>query len=122
MNVLVVKKDGSVMTPRLTGTILSGVIRDSVLTLLRDEGRAVDERDIALAELREGILAGDVVEVFACGTAAAIVPIGRLVSPDFDVTVGEGEPGAVTMGVRERLMGIQYGRVEDSFGWMHRAS
>ncbi len=110
MNVLVVKQDGSVMTPRLTGTILSGVIRDSVLTLLRDEGRAVEERDIALAELREGILSGDVAEVFACGTAAAIVPIGRLVSPDFDVTVGEGEPGAVTMGVRERLMGIQYGR------------
>jgi branched-chain amino acid aminotransferase len=118
MNILIVMRDGSVATPRLTGTILEGVTRESVLALLRDEGREVEERDVALEELWAGIVSGEVAEVFACGTAAAIVPVGRLVSPAFDVTVADGEPGAVTMAVRERLLGIQYGRVEDLFGWM----
>jgi branched-chain amino acid aminotransferase len=118
MNILIVMRDGSVVTPRLTGTILEGVTRESVLAILRDEGRVVVERDVALEELRSGIESGAVAEVFACGTAAAIMPVGRLVSPAFDVAVSGGEPGAVAMAVRERLLGIQYGRVEDSFGWM----
>ncbi len=118
MNVVVVMADGSVATPRLTGTILEGITRDSVLALLRNEGRAVEERDISIEELRAGVANRTVAEVFACGTAAAIVPIGRLVSPDFELTVGDGEPGAETMRVRERLIGVQYGRVEDLFGWM----
>ena len=118
MNLMLVMRDGSVVTPRLTGTILAGVTRESLLVLLRDEGREVVERDVPLEELRAGIESGDVAEVFACGTAAVVVPVGRLVSPTFFVEVGDGEPGAVTMAVRERLLGIQYGRVEDSFGWM----
>ena len=118
MNLLVVMRDGSVVTPRLTGTILAGVTRESLLELLRDEGREVVERDLPLEELRDGVESGEVAEVFACGTAAVIVPVGRLVSPTFFVEVGDGGPGAVTMAVRERLVGIQYGRVEDSFGWM----
>jgi branched-chain amino acid aminotransferase len=118
MNIVIVMRDGSVVTPRLTGTILEGVTRESVLAMLRDEGADVVERDVALEELRAGIVSGEVAEVFACGTAAAIVPVGRLVSPAFDVSVSGGEPGAVTMAVRERLLGLQYGRVEDAFGWM----
>ncbi len=118
MNILIVKRDGSVVTPRLTGTILEGVTRESVLAMLRDEGSEVVERDVSLEELCDGIASGDVTEVFACGTAAVIVPVGRLVSPEFDLTVGDGEPGELTMAVRERLTGIQYGRVEDVFGWM----
>jgi len=118
MNLFAVMKDGSIITPRLTGTILEGITRDAVITLLRDAGHDVIERDIELEELRKGVSRGDVEEVFACGTAAVITPVGRLVAPDFDNTVGSGESGRVTMALRERLTGIQYGRVEDVHGWM----
>jgi len=120
MNVFVVMRDGSVLTPRLTGTILEGVTRASVLELLAADGRSVVERDITLEELREGISDGEVAEVFACGTAAVVTPLARLVAPDFDVTVGDGEAGEVTMALRGALTDIQYGRAEDRFGWMRR--
>jgi branched-chain amino acid aminotransferase len=118
MNVFAVFADGTVVTPRITGTILEGVTRDSIIDLLRDSGRTVMERDIELEELRAGVSRGSIVELFACGTAAVVTPVARLVSPDFDLTVGEGDPGDVTMSVRERLTGIQYGREPDSFHWM----
>ena len=120
MNLMVVRADGTVLTPGLEGTILPGVTRDSILTLLRDSGRAVEERDIALTEILEGIESGDVVELFACGTAAVVTPIGRLVSDDFDVTVGAGTPGPVGAEMLTRLTDIQYGRAEDVHGWLHR--
>jgi len=118
MNVFAIFADGTVVTPRITGTILEGVTRDSIIDLLRDSNREVVERDIELEELRAGISRGEIVELFACGTAAVITPVARLVSPDFDLTVGEGDPGQVTMSLRERLTGIQYGRRDDAFGWM----
>ena len=120
MNVFAVRGDGSVLTPRITGTILEGVTRASVIELLRAEGREVVERDISLAELREAIADGSVTEAFACGTAAVITPIARLVSPDHDTLVGDGGPGTVTMELRERLTDIQYGRADDVLGWMRR--
>ncbi|WP_062079344.1 branched-chain amino acid aminotransferase [Demequina globuliformis] len=118
MNVFAVRRDGTVWTPRVTGTILEGVTRASVIELLRAEGREVVERDISLEALREGISDGSVVELFACGTAAVITPIARLVSPDFDVLVGDGGPGTLTMHLRTVLTDIQYGRRDDQFGWM----
>lgn len=120
MNVFVVGADGSVSTPPLNGSILEGVTRSSVLTLLTEAGRTVHERPITLAEVRTGLEDGSVAEVFACGTAAVVTPVGRLASDDFDLTVGDGETGAVTAWVRDQLTGIQYGRTEDSHGWMHR--
>ncbi len=120
MNVFAVKKDGTLMTPRLTGTILEGVTRRSVLELLATEGRHVDERDITLEELRAGIEYGEITEVFACGTAAVVTPVARLKAPEFEVVVDDGEAGEVTMGLRQRLTDIQYGRGEDGFGWMER--
>lgn len=121
MNLVAVRADGSILTPRLTGTILPGVTRDSILTLLRDEGRAVEERDIALTELVEGIESGEIVELFACGTAAVVTPIARLVSDDLDVAVrGAGEGGSVADAVLARLTDLQYGRGEDTHGWMRR--
>ncbi len=120
MNVFAVRRDGSVWTPRITGTILEGVTRASVIELLRAAGREVVERDIALDELRAGIEDGSVVEAFACGTAAVVTPIARLVSPDFDVLVGDGGAGAVTSWLRETLTDIQYGRADDALGWMRR--
>jgi len=118
MNVFVVMVDGSVVTPRVTGTILEGVTRMSILDLLADDGRSVTERDITLEELRDGIASGEVAEMFACGTAAVVTPVERLVSPEFDEVIRDGEAGEVTMGLRQRLTDIQYGRAEDTFGWM----
>lgn len=120
MNVFVVHRDGSVSTPRLTGTILEGVTRSSVITLLTESGRTVSERDVTLEELRAGIESGDICEVFACGTAAVVTPLGSLKSPNFDVVVGDGSAGPVTIGIRETLTDIYYGRADDVHGWMRR--
>ncbi|PKQ26259.1 MAG: branched chain amino acid aminotransferase [Actinobacteria bacterium HGW-Actinobacteria-4] len=120
MNVFVVRRDGTVETPRLTGTILEGITRDAVMTILEDDNRKVIEKDITLDEVRSGIESGDIVEVFACGTAAVVTPVGRLASPDFDVTINGGEAGDITMGIRQKLTDIQYGRAEDAYGWMRQ--
>lgn len=120
MNVFAVRRDGSVLTPRLSGTILEGVTRASVITLLEESGREVSERDVTLEELRAGIESGEIAEVFACGTAAVVTPLGSLKSPDFDVVVGDGSAGPVTMGIRQALTDIYYGRSTDTHGWMRR--
>ena len=120
MNVFVIHSDGSVSTPRLTGSILEGVTRSSVIRLLRDAGHEVSERDIALAEVLAGLEGGSIGEVFACGTAAVVTPVGRLAGAEFDLTVADGDAGKITMDVREQLMDIQYGRARDRYGWMRR--
>ena len=120
MNVFVVDDDGVVHTPALTGTILEGVTRSSILTLLTEEGLEVRERDIPLTWLLDGVRDGSVREVFACGTAAVITPIGRLAGESFDVTVGDGAAGPVTSRLFGRLTDIQFGRAQDPHGWMRR--
>ncbi|MBO0925166.1 branched-chain amino acid aminotransferase [Cellulomonas sp. zg-ZUI199] len=120
MNVVVVHADGSVVTPAVSGTILEGVTRSSILTLLQEAGHEVAERPVLLDELRRGLADGSVSEVFACGTAAVMTPIGRLASDDFDLVVGDGQAGPVTMRIREQLTDIQYGRAADTHGWMRR--
>ncbi|HEX5332354.1 MAG TPA: branched-chain amino acid aminotransferase [Cellulomonas sp.] len=120
MNVFIVHADGTISTPELTGSILEGVTRSSVIRLLTDAGHEVSERRITLAELRAGLTDGSVAEVFACGTAAVITPIGRLAGEGFDATVADGAAGDVTMRVRAELTDIQYGRATDRHGWLHR--
>jgi len=120
MNVFVVMDDGSIHTPTLSGSILPGITRDSLLTLARARGIDVIERRIVLSELAECLAAGRVREMFACGTAAVVTPIGRLAGEGFDVVVGDGAPGALTMSLREELTDIQYGRRPDPRGWLHR--
>ncbi len=120
MNVFVVGADGRVSTPELTGSILEGVTRSSIMQLLTDAGRIVEERRITLDEVRAGLGTGDVAEVFACGTAAVVTPIGRLAGSGFDLRVGDGQAGAVTTAIRAELTDIQYGRATDRHGWMHR--
>ncbi|MDN4484038.1 branched-chain amino acid aminotransferase [Demequina lignilytica] len=120
MNVFAVRRDGTVLTPVINGNILEGITRSSIIQLLEDNELKVVERDITLAELQDGIAEGEITEVFACGTAAIVTPVGRMASSDFEVTVGDGQPGPVTLAVRDRLMGVQYGRVEDTYGWMER--
>jgi len=120
MNIFFVKKDGSVLTPSLDGTILRGITRDSIVTLLEDRDIDVQQRKITLAEIREGMNSGEITEAFACGTAAVITPIGQLVSSEETIGDENAEPGALTVSLREELTGIQYGRVEDRHGWMHK--
>ena len=120
MNIFVVDAGGVVSTPALTGSILEGVTRSSVIALLRESGHEVAERDISLAEVRSGLERGDVAEVFACGTAAVVTPIGRLAGEGFDLGVAGGEIGPVTASVRAQLTDIQYGRAADTHGWMYR--
>ncbi len=120
MNVFVVTRDGTVLTPVLNGNILEGITRSSVIELLDEDGHKTVERNITLKELREGIESGEIAEVFACGTAAVVTPVGRMGGEGFELTVGDGQPGPVTMAVRQRLTDIQYGRAEDTHGWMQR--
>lgn len=120
MNVFVVRADGSVETPELTGSILEGVTRSSIIQLLTDRGHEVVERRIPLTDLLDGIRDGSVTEVFACGTAAVITPIGRLAGSDFDVTIGDGGAGQLTMAIRTELTDIQTGRAADRHGWLRR--
>ena len=120
MNIFVVFADGSVATPALTGSILEGVTRSSIIALLRDRGIDVTERTITLDDLRAGLISGAVAEIFACGTAAVITPIGRLAGEGFDHEVADGGAGELTMSIRTELTDIQYGRREDTHGWMHQ--
>lgn len=120
MNVFLVRDDGTVMTPKLTGNILEGGTRAALLALLADEGRAAQETTLPIAQVIADIEAGRVVEMFACGTAAVVTPIGRLAGEGFDVTVADGGPGPVTTHLYETLTDIQYGRREDPHHWMYR--
>jgi branched-chain amino acid aminotransferase len=119
MNLYFVRADGSVVTPAL-GTILEGITRGSIIQLLRDMGRTVEERRFHIDEWREGVDSGDIVEVFACGTAAVVTPVGTL-RWDGGETKPVEEAGELTLAVRKALVDVQYGRAEDRFGWMHRA-
>jgi len=120
MNLFFVYKDGHVATPPLDGTILRGITRDSVITLLTDRGIKVEQRKVSLAEVREAIGSGEIVEVFACGTAAVITPVGIFKSPHEELVVGGNEPGELTVSIRTELTGIQYGLVPDRHGWMRK--
>jgi branched-chain amino acid aminotransferase len=120
MNVFFVLDDGSLVTPPLSGTILPGITRDSVIQLARRAGRQVAERPVSMDEWRDGAASGRIREAFACGTAAVITPIGTVKSPDFEFTVADGGSGEITMGLRKELVDIQRGRAADPFGWVHR--
>lgn len=118
MNIFTVHKDGHMETPSLTGNILPGVTRNSIIRLAQDEGRDVVETMIKLTDLLSDIKSGEVTEVFACGTAAIITPIGRFKSDTFDVSVADGGSGELTVALRNKLLGIQLGEVEDPHDWM----
>lgn len=119
MNLMLVTKDGRLVTPELGDSILDGVTRRSLLDLAPQLGLEPEERKVTIDEWREGAANGDIVEAFACGTAAVVTPIGRVVSNDFTIDHGT-EPGAKTMEFRKTLLDIQYGRTEDKNNWMVR--
>jgi len=122
MNVWVVFDDGTLATPELSGSILEGVTRDTILTIAGDLGHKVEERRIDVDEVRKGIESGRVTEVFACGTAAVVSSIGRLAWRDGseakDIALPTQTP--VAEQVRSSLVAIQHGRAPDPHGWLHR--
>lgn len=119
MNVVLVYKDGTLVTPE-SESILEGITRDSILALAEDRGHRVERRQVSIDEWREGAASGDITEVFACGTAAVVTPIGQLKAESFTIGSPDAVAGEVTMSLREELTGIQHGRLEDRHGWMHR--
>jgi branched-chain amino acid aminotransferase len=122
MNLFFVYRDGHVVTPALDGTILRGITRDSIITLLEDRGHDVQQRKVSLEEIRKGFADSEITEIFACGTAAVITPVGMLKSREEEIGSADAEPGELTVSLREELTSIQYGRLEDKHGWMHRLS
>ena len=121
MNLFFVLDGGTrLMTPALTGTLLPGVVRDSLLQLAPELGLTIEEGRISVDEWRKRAEDGSLSEVFACGTAAVIAPVGQARSSSGDWTIGDGNPGPVTMRLREALLDLQYGRAGDPHGWMRR--
>jgi branched-chain amino acid aminotransferase len=112
--------DARLMTPALTGTLLPGITRDSLLTLAPELGIPVSEGKITVDEWRAACAAGEITEVFACGTAAVITPVGTIKGAGGNFTVGDGTPGPVTMRLREELLGIQFGQLPDPHDWIHK--
>lgn len=123
MNVFfVLSHDGEtrLVTPALTGALLPGVTRLSLLQLASDAGYDVEERRIDLGELKAKAASGELLEMFACGTAASVTPIALVKSASGEFQVGDGRPGRVTTALRDVLTGIQRGTFADIHGWMYR--
>jgi branched-chain amino acid aminotransferase len=114
--------DAELVTPELTGTLLPGITRESLITVARELGHTVAERRFSVEEWRAGVADGTVTETFACGTAAVITPVGEVKARTGDFTVGNGEPGPLTMQLRAHLLDVQHGRVADTHGWLHRVA
>jgi branched-chain amino acid aminotransferase len=119
MNVVLVYKDGTLVTPQ-SDSILEGITRDSILQLAEDRGLRVERRRVSIDEWREGAASGDIVEAFACGTAAVVTPIAMLKAADFTIGSADAPAGELTMSLRDELTDIQYGYRPDPHGWMLR--
>ena len=118
MNVFFVEGN-TLRTPNLHGTILPGITRDSVIQVARDLGYAVEEVPVNIDEAAEKIAAGKITEVFACGTAAVISGIRELqFETGRKLIIGNNSVGPITQQLNARLQGIQFGRLEDTHGWM----
>jgi branched-chain amino acid aminotransferase len=117
MNLYFVFDDGSIVTPE-TGTILEGITRASVIELAEKMGHPVTERRFAIDEWRAGITSGRITEIFACGTAAVVTPVGSLKSPAGELPAPASTE--LTMRIRQALVDVQFGRAPDTFGWLHR--
>ncbi|MEQ8663697.1 MAG: branched-chain amino acid aminotransferase, partial [Gammaproteobacteria bacterium] len=117
MNIAFVLDGREIVTPTLTGAILKGITRRSLLTLAPDLGYPVSERRITIDEVLEGLASGRVSEIFGMGTGAVIAPVGRLHYRGDDIRIRDGEPGPVARRLYDELTGLQYGRRPDPYGW-----
>ena len=120
MNIFFVFDDGSIATPPLTGSILPGITRDSLLTLARDLGLTAREEQYSLDQWKADAANGRLREAFACGTAAVVTPIGKVRGRDFEFAIGNGGPGIVTGQLKQALVSIQRGEAPDPHNWIQR--
>src|SRR5690242_6907767 len=120
MNMYFVFADGHIVTPA-TGTILEGITRSAIIELAHQAGHKVEERKFSIDEWPDGVASGEITEVFACGTAAVVTPVGTLKWDGGEVQ-GSTEAGQLTKELRQRLIDIQYGRAADDFHWMHQVT
>ncbi|WP_292962125.1 branched-chain amino acid aminotransferase [Novosphingobium sp. UBA1939] len=120
MNLFFVFDDGSILTPELTGTILPGITRESLIRLAQEEGLTVREGRYSLDQWKADAASGRLVETFACGTAAVVTPVGRVSGHDGAFTIGSGGPGQLTQKLRQKLVAIQRGDAPDTHGWVKR--
>jgi len=112
--------DGNeIITKALDSSFLHGITRDSILTIARDAGMTVTERDFTVDELIERAQKPGT-EAALSGTAAVLTPVGTLIRNGEEITVGSGEPGETTLKLRQALNNIQWGKAEDKFGWLHK--
>ena len=121
MNLYFVKGKGAdarVVTPKLTGTLLPGITRDSILSAAQDLGYKTEEVMISVDDWRDGIASGEITEIFACGTAAVISPVGQAKSAMGTWVTGDGKPGEITMKIRNHMLAIQHGTTADTHNWM----
>lgn len=116
------KVNGEIITPKLTGSILPGVTRDSVIQLLKHWDIPVTERKISMAEIAEAHANGTLEEAFGTGTAAVISPVGQLTWNDQDFKINNGETGEIAKKLYDTLTSIQYGKMEDPFGWIQKVT
>ncbi len=119
MNVMF-KINGTIVTPLLTGSILPGITRKSCIEVLKSLGYTVEERLLSVDELVEAMESGALEEAWGCGTAAVVSPIGKLAYGEKEYVVGGGKIGEVTQKLYDILTGIQWGKVEDTFGWVYQ--
>jgi branched-chain amino acid aminotransferase len=123
MNLYFVKgkgADATIVTPKLTGALLPGITRDSILTLAKDLGYKSEEVMISIDEWRDGVASGEITEIFACGTAAVVTPVGSAKSAKGIWRTGDGNPGPITMQIRNTLLGIQHGTIQDKHHWLRK--
>jgi branched-chain amino acid aminotransferase len=121
MNIMFVYRDGDrpvLVTPELTGTLLPGVTRESLLELARDFGYGAEERKVTVEDWERDIRDGRMTEAFACGTAAVITPIGHVKSLHGEYSIHQGETGPVATRLRKALLDMQHGHAPDTRGWM----
>ncbi len=122
MNIFFVKSDGVIVTPPLSGTILPGITRDSIIALAADNGMTVREEPYAIDQCLSDIASSAVTECFVCGTAAVIAPVAEIVFDGAPHTIGTPAPGPVTKSLKDRLIGIYHGTEPDSFDWVRPVS
>lgn len=123
MNLFFVYRTGDkvrLLTPTLTGSLLPGVTRDSILLLARDLGYEAEEAPISVEQFEADVKSGAMTEAFACGTAAVITPVGEVKSAAGGFTINGGETGPIAAHIREALLNIQHGYAEDTHAWMHQ--
>ena len=116
MNVMF-KIDGTVVTPKLSGSILPGITRKSCIEILKANGYKVEERLLSIDELEDALKSGNLEEAWGCGTAAVISPIGEFSYKGEQFIVNEGKIGATSQWLYDTLSGIQWGKTEDTLGW-----